>query len=136
MRKEVWKYIPGLGFRYQVSNFGRMRIGKEHYRTTKAFQILSIKRDKHGYFCCDIYDGRGKFKRLRVHRLVLFAFRGLPKYKQEGRHLNDIKTDNQLSNLKWGTRGENCKDFYRNGGIRGFNNPKVLQKCFKSRGLV
>jgi hypothetical protein len=136
--KEIWKYIPGLEKRYQVSNLGRMRRGSTPAKATKPFQILNIRTDKHGYYCCDIYaKGDGTFRRLRVHRLELFAFRGNPKEGQYcTRHLNDIKTDNRLCNLKWGNQSDNCKDFYRNGGIRGFNNPRVMRKCLKSRGLL
>lgn len=34
----------------------------------------------------------------------------------ECRHLNDIKTDNRIENLKWGTRQENVSDKIKNGG--------------------
>jgi hypothetical protein len=50
-----------------------------------------------------------------VHRLVLDAFKGPPKPHQECRHLNNIRTDNRLENLAWGTRSENEADKVRFG---------------------
>jgi len=49
----------------------------------------------------------GKRVTVRVHRLVLEAFRGKrPTGKQCG-HLNGNRTDNRLANLKWITPEEN-----------------------------
>lgn len=42
-----------------------------------------------------------------VHRLVLNAFVG-PAPKLEADHINGIKTDNRLINLRWLTRQANC----------------------------
>ena len=33
----------------------------------------------------------------------------------EARHLNDVKKDNRLENLRWGTHGDNVQDAYNNG---------------------
>jgi hypothetical protein len=52
-----------------------------------------------------------------VHVLVLKAFMGDRPYGAVARHLNDIKTDNRLSNLAWGTASENAKDAKRNGKL-------------------
>lgn len=75
--------------------------------------------DRFGYAVVDIYDGRGKFRRRRVHRMVLLAHVGLPKNGEECRHLNDVKLDNRAQNLAWGTRSENVIDSYKNNpGLR------------------
>lgn len=54
-------------------------------------------------------------KRYYVHVLVLEAFIGPCPRGQECRHLNDDKSDNSLSNLKWGTKEENMHDRALNG---------------------
>ena len=66
-----------------------------------------------------VLTGHKKPRSIHMHRLVLEAFRGIPKEKGiVGRHLNDVRTDNRLENLEWGTYSDNMNDAYRNGGRR------------------
>jgi hypothetical protein len=59
-----------------------------------------------------------------VQALVLTAFVGPCPEGLECRHLNDVKTDNRLANLCWGTRADNVKDAIRNQTHRrGVNHP-------------
>ena len=138
--REIWKPIVGYKRDYEVSNFGRVRRGKRWYRVTKYKDLLTPSKTKLGnvwscsYPHIDLYKfGTGKCVRYTIHKLVLLTFRGLPKKGQEARHLNGIKTDNRVVNLKWGTRSENNRDFFRLGGIRGFNNPATLRKAVATR---
>jgi hypothetical protein len=94
---EVWKDIGNCdGFR--ISNIGRvMENGK----------ILLPVLDKHGYRIVSIRRN-GKTRRYeRVHRLVATAFIANPNNKPEVDHINTIKTDNRVSNLRWVTHYEN-----------------------------
>lgn len=50
-----------------------------------------------------------------VHHLVLLTFVGERPEGQEALHYNDIRTDNRLSNLSYGTRSDNTRDQVRNG---------------------
>ena len=66
-------------------------------------------------------------RKLFVHRAVLMAWKGMPLQGQEGRHLNDIQSENNIDNLEWGTRRQNVDDKKRNGRIpRG-------EKCVASK---
>ena len=68
----------------------------------------------------DGYAVVGMFKHKKVYsssiaRLLLTTFVRPPLPGEEARHLNDIKTDDELSNLAWGTHKQNGKDMIRNG---------------------
>lgn len=52
------------------------------------------------------------------------------------RHLNDIRTDDKLSNLCWGTHGENIRDAVKNGRKLGWANVNCMKNLLKSRGLT
>lgn len=57
-------------------------------------------------------------RKLRVHHAVLFAF-GFPRPQgQECRHLDGDPSNNDISNLRWGTRLENRHDVARHGRER------------------
>lgn len=133
--KEEWREVEGYEGMYEVSNKARIRRGKIRSNIRKAGAIINTRVDHYGYLVVDLWKER-KQKRPRVHRLMMIAFKGSPENGQEGRHLNDIKLDNRLDNLVWGTRSDNNYDFYKNGGVKGFNNPKVLRKALETRGVL
>ncbi len=69
-----------------------------------------------GYPVVRLYkDRKGRF--FKVHQLVLLAFNGLRPSGMEARHLNGVKTDNRVENLRWGTRQENMADRERHGVV-------------------
>ena len=101
MHIERWKWIPGYECRYEVSNLGRVR----SYAQTKP-RILKPGRMPSGHLSVALGEGNSQC----VHKLVLTAFNGPPKKRQECRHLDGDPSNNQLVNLVWGTRGENSAD--------------------------
>ena len=71
---------------------------------------LKYKTDKDGYLevCLStIIDGKHKRLYRRVHRLVWETFNGVIQNNLTIDHINRIKTDNNLSNLRLLTREEN-----------------------------
>lgn len=96
---EEWRNLNVLGFNnYEVSNFGNVRrIGTE--KTLK----LSLC---HGYPRVTLYKNRKGFP-TKVHKMVLFAFKGKRPKGYDSAHLNGIKSDNRIENLAWVTRKEN-----------------------------
>lgn len=111
MTEEIWKDIEGYENLYQVSNMGRVKsldkldgIG----RTVKG-KILSLTADKDGYLQVSLYKN-GANKRCKVHRLVAQAFIPNPENKLCVDHINTIKDDNRIENLRWVTHKENCNN--------------------------
>jgi len=57
-------------------------------------------------------------QRVRVHHAVLLAFVGPRPEGMETRHLDGDPTNNVVTNLAWGTRGENAADTRKHGRLR------------------
>lgn len=98
---EIWKPIQGFDG-YFISSLGNLKSFLRHTRG----RVLSPFINEIGYkmFCLTL---DGKLYARTIHRLVLETFTGLkPKGLQTG-HLNGIRTDNRLENLKWVTPLEN-----------------------------
>lgn len=108
MVDETWKDIKYFENIYQISNLGNIR--RFWPNADNGYKILSPWIDqKTGYKRVDLCVNRKKDFR-RVHQLVLETFVGPRAVGMECRHLNGDKQNNQLTNLKWGTRSANQKD--------------------------
>lgn len=115
--EEIWKDIDGYDGRYQVSSIGRIR--SLNYRGTGRSLLMKLCNDKDGYHIISLFstDERGRrYKSFRVARLVGLAFIQNQDNKPEIDHINGIRTDDRVENLRWVTRKEND------------NNPICLRK--------
>jgi len=103
----MWKDIPDYTGLYQASTLGQIKSLIKYNGTNQ--RILKLKIRKNGYLqvilCKD-----GIHKHYLVHKLILETFVGPCPPGMETRHLNGIRIDNKLINLKYGTRSENQKD--------------------------
>lgn len=135
MNKETWKDIPGYVGLYQISDLGRIRsLGREcnaknGSRQRKRSRILTQEVSIHGYCRVRLYNIEGVSRHHAVHRLVLSAFKGVSDL--EVNHINEIKTDNRLSNLEYCTSSYNCNYGSRNKKISkknaGLHSKPVVQ---------
>lgn len=101
---EKFKDIPGYEGLYQVSDYGAvrsMKFGKVKY--------LKNKKDRDGYDIIGLYRD-GKPKQFSVHRLVWETFNGKITDGMEIDHINTIRDDNRLSNLRVVTSKENSNN--------------------------
>jgi len=91
---------------YEISRDGRVRVKK-----TGLVLKLGLMN---GYRRVNLWRDRRPTSVL-VHALVLETFRGPRPVGAVTRHLNGIKLDNRISNLRWGTHRENMRDKIRHG---------------------
>jgi len=115
---EEWRPIPGWATSYEASSLGRIR-SVDRIDTNgcrRDGKILKPLKSNNGlYEAVSLTQGRYRH-RIQIHRLVLFAFCGIPLIEDaEARHLNGDGRDNQRDNLEWGTAKDNAADRERHG---------------------
>lgn len=107
--REVWRTHP-VHRNYAVSSHGRVK-RLTAAKGTRPGKILNPGLSSSGYKVVSLNGAMRK-----VHRLMLEAFRRLPLHGEQARHRDDVKTNNVLRNLVWGSRSANYEDRVRNGG--------------------
>lgn len=95
----VWKAIPGYPH-YMASDDGRI------FSTYQNRELTQCRNQK-GYMTVHVKEGNQYPKRY-VHRLVAFAFLGLPENETlQINHIDENKSNNAVNNLEWVTPHEN-----------------------------
>lgn len=107
-----WRDLYNFEDYYMISEYGDIKSKK----TGKVRKLRSNVR--HGYLDVDLYK-EGKVYYKRVHRLVAETFLQLPDQHTNKvvMHLDNDKTNNHYTNLKWGTISENTLQAYKDGLI-------------------
>ena len=103
---EIWKPVVGYEGLYEVSNLGNVR--SLNYNHTNKPKLLKQDLCKNNNLRVTLYN-RTK-KRFLVHRIVAEAFMPNPYNKPEIDHINTIRTDNRVENLRWVTHTENMNN--------------------------
>ncbi len=116
---EEWRDVVGYEDLYQVSNSSRVRSKRDKTRIAdKENRIMRQKMDDKGYLRVNLHkDGRCKAE--LVSRLVANAFIPNPKNLPHVGHDDDVKTNNNVSNLYWTDSAENNR---HNGKLERFHN--------------
>ena len=117
---EFWKNVKNFEDTCKISSLGRFM---------KKNKIIKPYKDTKGYY--RVYLGKGIAA--KIHRLVATAFIPNLENKYQVDHINNIKTDNRIENLRWVTNKENAnniitKEKYKNKrklSLNG-NSKKVL----------
>lgn len=137
---EIWKDIPEWEGLYQASDLGRVRsydkkcparFGKPVLRRGR---ILKPVAKGERYLAVTLSNGSNR-KQFFVHDLILKTFVGDKPKGYQVCHVNDQKTDNRLTNIRYGTAKDNSDDAIRNGvkprgeshGIAKLTNKDVLE---------
>src|SRR5579862_7055563 len=110
---EIWRQIKGYP-NYQISNYGNVKSLARKVPCYGGFRnkretILAPVTDSDGYLKVTLYNNN-RSKNFFIHILVLETFVGLRPLNHETRHLDGTRTNNNLTNLVWGTGAENYQD--------------------------
>lgn len=130
---EIWKDIKGYEGLYQISNMGRVksldRITSDG-RCIKS-KYLKIGDNNKGYKNVALCKN-SIYEKCYVHRLVAQAFIPNEEGKKEVDHINTIRDDNRVENLRWVTHKENMnneisrkQNSNNHWNVSGGNNPKA-----------
>ena len=108
---EIWKPVVGYEGLYEVSSYGRVRSLDRDDGRGWWIKGRILKQDlcKNGGLRVTLYN-RTKKTRFFVHRIVAEAFIPNPYNKPEIDHINTIRTDNRVENLRWVTHTENMNN--------------------------
>jgi hypothetical protein len=90
--EEVWKFVF-YNNRYSVSNYGGIRNNKRN-------KLIKPEKLRNGYLRVVLSSCDGR-QRYLVHRLVLSSFVREPNNNEECDHIDGIRDNNALSNLRW-----------------------------------
>lgn len=116
---EQWKPIRGYEGLYDVSTWGRVRshdqiLNRKNGTVKWKGRILKPQRGSKGHWGVNLCKA-GKSKTHFIHRLVAEAFLDNEEGNPLVRHLDDVRENNRLENLAWGTHSDNAYDAIRNG---------------------
>lgn len=115
LEDEIWKIIPGLTM--YASNLGRIK---------NATGQIKSQRLIDGYYY--VTDGIAK-KTFRVHRLVMQAFAPIENNDEfDVDHIDGVKTNNNINNLRWVSTRENINARDDNNGKIGLLISELIQK--------
>lgn len=113
--EEIWKDILGYEGIYQVSNLGNVKsLDRDYIAGNGSIRHISehfLKQSEtqKGYLNVYLFNN-GKRRTIPVHRLVAEAFIPNPDNKPQVDHINGDKKLNVVSNLRWATNEENCRN--------------------------
>ena len=119
MTLEEWRSVVGYEGIYEVSSLGRVRgVDRSVFQKGATWnykgQVLKPNVSRAGYPRVVLSKGN-QTRTIQVHRLVAEAFIPNPDNLPFVRHWNDVKDDNSVGNLRWGTNSDNQLDSVRNG---------------------
>ena len=93
-----WRTIDGYPD-YKIGTNGEIKRNE---------QIVKLTPHSAGYQVINLHNEGGESSVQYVHRIVAFTFIPNPDNKRVVDHINNIRSDNRVENLRWTTQSENC----------------------------
>lgn len=97
---EIWKEISGYEGYYAISNYGKVKSLKKNL-------LLKSIYDSKGYLYVGL-SKNGKETKFKIHRLVGLHFLKNPKNLPQIDHIDRVKDNNVVSNLRWADNSINA----------------------------
>lgn len=113
--QEEWRDVVGYEGLYQVSSWGQVR-SKKNNKLLKQKKGATGQKRNYAVYRVDLCDGINKPKTCRIHRLVACAFIPNPESKYAVDHIDGNALNNQVSNLRWATHGQNGANMKKHRG--------------------
>lgn len=135
---EVWKDVKNYEGYYIVSSMGKVKsldrivLGKNGASCFRCGKLKSSVTNRGGYLLV-MLSKNNKPKSCRIHRLVAEAFIPNPDNLPCIDHINTIRTDNRVSNLRWVTQKENCNNELSKKSYSEANKGRVLSEEWKKK---
>lgn len=127
MQKVIWKDIPGYEGIYKVSTEGKVK----SFLVDKRGRPMCSKVGSHGYKVVNLWKDK-KGKSFLVHRLVGQSFLEMDDGDTVINHKDNIRTNNNVSNLEWCTQKENLAHAEAIG-VCDFSRMPVAQYSLKGK---
>ena len=122
--KEVWKPVKGFENYYLVSSLGQVK-------SIRSNRILKSGLDKYGYE--KVVLSATPIKKTKfIHRLVAETFITNPLNLPTVNHINEIKTDNRVSNLEWLSIADNDNYGTRNQRMANSKSNQPVEQILKN----
>jgi hypothetical protein len=118
MENEIWKVLEGFEG-YEVSNMGRIRFSFVRWHPVEPYIIKTFTNTGTGYSIVSLNRRNEKRITKNVHRLIATTFIENPEGYSMIDHLNEIKSDNRVENLRFMDHQSNCQ--------RSSSNPVMLE---------
>lgn len=134
--EEVWKDISGYEGLYQVSNYGNIKSlpKKKGYAISKNPIIIKPFINCNGYLLATLCKNNNQ-KHFQVHRLVAEAFIQNIENKPQVDHINRIRSDNRVENLRWVTVSENGNNTCFNRSVEYKGEIKTVSEWSEKLGI-
>ena len=134
--EEIWKDISGYEGLYQVSNYGNIKSlpKKKGYSIAKNPIIIKPFINCNGYLLATLCKNNNQ-KHFQVHRLVAEAFIQNIENKPQVDHINRVRSDNRVENLRWVTVSENGNNTCFNRSVEYKGEIKTVSEWSEKLGI-
>ena len=113
--------------------------GFSDYRVNiKTNQVLNIRTGQLSVSNKDYYyqlKSKGRWYCISLASILLRAFVRPPRKGELALHWDDDKSNNDLSNLRWGTMSDNVKDAFRNGRMDGAKHAEIMKRIWATTDM-